>query len=80
MLRGVARVKTDISEELSASIIKVIRIGELGTLAITSNRGTLRRNTKYFLFYLLYVNEVHTLQETRIGFHDLRTALLFLCR
>jgi hypothetical protein len=45
MLRRVTLVRTDISEELSASIIRVIRIGELGTtLAVTSNRRTLRRN------------------------------------
>jgi hypothetical protein len=43
----VALVRTDISEELSASFIRVTRIGELGTtLAVTSNRRTLRRNTK----------------------------------
>jgi hypothetical protein len=42
MLRHVALVRTDVSEELSASIIRVTRIGELGTmLAITSNRHTL---------------------------------------
>jgi hypothetical protein len=41
-----AHVRTDVSEELSASIIRVTRIGELGTtLAVTSNRSTLRRNT-----------------------------------
>jgi hypothetical protein len=35
----VALVRTDVSEELSASFIRVTRIGELGTtLAITSNR------------------------------------------
>jgi hypothetical protein len=35
MLRGVALV-TDVSEELSASIIRVTRIGELGiTIAVT---------------------------------------------
>jgi hypothetical protein len=45
MLRRVALVRTDVSEEPSASI-RVTRIGELGTtLAITSNRRTLRRNT-----------------------------------
>jgi hypothetical protein len=34
MLRRVALVRTDVSEELSASFIRVIRIGELGiTLA-----------------------------------------------
>jgi hypothetical protein len=31
MLRRVALVRTDVSEELSASIIRVARIGELGT-------------------------------------------------
>jgi hypothetical protein len=44
LLRLAALVRTDVSEELSASIIRVIRIGELGTLAVTSNRSTLRRN------------------------------------
>jgi hypothetical protein len=40
-----ALVRTDVSEELSASFIKVKRIGELGTtLAVTSNRRKLRRN------------------------------------
>jgi hypothetical protein len=38
MLRRVALVRTDVSEELSASFIKVTRIGELETtLAVTSN-------------------------------------------
>jgi hypothetical protein len=37
----VALVRTDVSEELSASIIRVTRIGELGTLTVTSNRCTL---------------------------------------
>jgi hypothetical protein len=37
-----AIVRTDASEELSASIIRVTRIGGLGTLAVTSNRRTLR--------------------------------------
>jgi hypothetical protein len=39
MLRRVAPVRTDVLEELSASFIRVTRIGELGTtLAVTSNR------------------------------------------
>jgi hypothetical protein len=43
MLRHVALVRTDVSEELSASFIRVTRIGELGTtLAVTSNRRMLR--------------------------------------
>jgi hypothetical protein len=38
-------VRTDVSEDRSASIIKVTRIAELGTtLAITSNRRMLRIN------------------------------------
>jgi hypothetical protein len=41
MLRRVALVRTDVSEEFSASIIRVTRIGELGTLAVTSDRLTL---------------------------------------
>jgi hypothetical protein len=46
MLRGVALVRTDVSEELSASFIRATRIGELGTtLAVTSNRRT-RRNLR----------------------------------
>jgi hypothetical protein len=44
MLRRVALVRTDVSEKLSASFIKVTGIGELGTtLGVTSNRYTLRR-------------------------------------
>jgi hypothetical protein len=38
MLRRVALVRTDVSEELSASFIRVTRIGELGTaLSVTNN-------------------------------------------
>jgi hypothetical protein len=48
MLHCVALVRTDILEKLSASIIRLTRISELGTtLAVSSNRRTLRRNTKY---------------------------------
>jgi hypothetical protein len=44
MLRHVALVRTDISEELSASSVRATRIGELGTtLAVTSNRRMLHR-------------------------------------
>jgi hypothetical protein len=49
ILRRVALVRTEVSEEPSVCFIRVTRIGELGTtLAVTSNRRTLRRNTKYF--------------------------------
>jgi hypothetical protein len=46
MLRRVALVRTDVSEESSASIIRVTRISGLGTLAVTSNR----RIRSHFLF------------------------------
>jgi hypothetical protein len=46
LLRRVALVRTDVSEEPGASFIRVIKIGELGTTqAATSKRRTLRRNT-----------------------------------
>jgi hypothetical protein len=46
VLRRMALVRTDVSEERSAFIIRVTRIGELGTtIAVTYNRRTLRRNT-----------------------------------
>jgi hypothetical protein len=44
MLHRVAFARTDVSEEFRASFIRVTRIGELGTLAVTRNRRTLRRN------------------------------------
>jgi hypothetical protein len=48
LLHRVAFVKTDVSEEPSASIIRVTRIGELGkTLAVTSNR--IHRSVRRFL-------------------------------
>jgi hypothetical protein len=59
MLRRVALLRTDVSEEPSASI-RVTRIGEVGTtLAATSNRRTLRRNTG---IYSIKTN----LKETRM--------------
>jgi hypothetical protein len=48
MLRRVDFIRTDVSEELSASFYRVKRLDKLGiTLAVTSNRRTLRRNTKF---------------------------------
>jgi hypothetical protein len=47
LLRRVALVRTDVSEESGASI-RVTKIGELGTTqAATINRRVLRRNTWY---------------------------------
>jgi hypothetical protein len=46
MLRRVAVVRAGVSEERSASIVRVTRNVELGTtLAVTSNRRMLRRST-----------------------------------
>jgi hypothetical protein len=62
MLRCVVLVRTDISEERSASIVRVTRIGELGTLAVTNNRRTLRRNNPPFhplLSHILFLRSVH---------------------
>jgi hypothetical protein len=50
VLRSVVLVRTDVSEERNASFIRATGIGELGTtLAVTSNRRPLRRNTKGYL-------------------------------
>jgi hypothetical protein len=40
MLRLVALVRTDVSEEISASIIRVTRVGELGTTLAASSSET----------------------------------------
>jgi hypothetical protein len=45
MLRRVALVRIVASEESIAFIIRVTRIGELGTSAVTSNRSMMLRNT-----------------------------------
>jgi hypothetical protein len=50
MLRRVALVRTDVSEELSASFIRVTRIGDLvKTLAVTSNRLTNKQSNSVAL-------------------------------
>jgi hypothetical protein len=59
-LRRVALVRTDVLEEPGSSFIRVTKIGELGTTqAATSNRRTLRRNTKYLVRRLLVLFLVH---------------------
>jgi hypothetical protein len=51
MFRSVAVVRTDVSEELRVSFIRVTRIGELGTtLVVTTNQRKLRRNTTTWYF------------------------------
>jgi hypothetical protein len=46
LLCHVAHLRTDVSEECIAAIIRVRRIVELGTLSVTSNQSKLRRNTR----------------------------------
>jgi hypothetical protein len=41
MLSRVALTRTDVSEERSASVIRVTKIEDLGTFALTSNRRSL---------------------------------------
>jgi hypothetical protein len=53
-----ALVRTDGSEERIAYIIRVARIGELGMLAVTSNRSMLGGNTNSVLQLLVTVNVV----------------------
>jgi hypothetical protein len=48
MLCRTALVRTDVSEDLNACIIRVTRIGEVGTLAVTSIR--LLRSVRRLLF------------------------------
>jgi hypothetical protein len=60
MLRRVALLRTGVSEERSASLIRVTKIGELGTtLALTSKRRTLRRNTWLQLALFLVRRSYH---------------------
>jgi S-adenosylmethionine:diacylglycerol 3-amino-3-carboxypropyl transferase len=59
MLHRVALVRTDISEQLSASFIRVTRIGELGTtLAATSNRRTQRSYLNEKVAVLVWKTEI----------------------
>jgi hypothetical protein len=55
MLRRVALVRTDVSKEHSASIIRVTGIGELGaTLGVTSNCRILLT----YATYIVYINSI----------------------
>jgi hypothetical protein len=71
MLRRVALVRADVSEERSATFIRVTRIGELGTtLAVASNRRTLRRNL-YSSFYQLIFIKILELHDVKRPFSDI---------
>jgi hypothetical protein len=75
MLRPVTLVTTDVSEELSAFIIKMTGIGELWTtLAVISNRRTLQWNTNTLYCTVLYCrNTSYFFQHASIAsLHPLR--------
>jgi hypothetical protein len=56
MLRHVALVRTNVLEECIASIIRMTRISELGTvLTVTSNGGCSVKPILYILVVLWYV-------------------------
>jgi hypothetical protein len=46
MLRRVALVRTDVSEELRASIIRVTGIGELGTMSAKTSNQCMHRSSE----------------------------------
>jgi hypothetical protein len=81
MLRRVALARSDVSEELSASIIRVKRIGELGTtLAVTNNR----RNVYSFCVadstkQLIYMLSIPSSLQSVIDYSNIthRTILLY---
>jgi hypothetical protein len=71
----VGLVRTGVSEELSASFIRVTRIGELGTTpAVTSNRSTLRflqephgvtsQKTPFFTYIMLAASGTYQVSLT----------------
>jgi hypothetical protein len=71
MLRLEALVRTDVSEEFNASFIKMTRIDELGTtLAVTSNRRTLRSVIwrRYVLPKRGFLQQPHGVTSQMTGF------------
>jgi hypothetical protein len=58
MWRRVVLVRNDVSEDLIASTIRVEGVGELGTLAVTSNWSTLRRQFLRSVLQLLVTANV----------------------
>jgi hypothetical protein len=80
ILRRVALVRTDVSEEHSTAIRRATRIGELGTtLAVTSTRRKLRRNTKSHFFRKRWLlQEPHGATSQKAQFFD--SSLLYVLK
>jgi hypothetical protein len=69
MLRCLGLVRTYVSEDLSASMIRVPRIGELGkTLAVTSNRTLHSYHIQLiFIFIELPLCQILTSMQNRVA-------------
>jgi hypothetical protein len=75
MLRHVTLVRTDVSEERIDFIIRVTRISKIGTLAVTSNRSTLRfcqeshgvasQESAIFIVTAVSTSNVQTIRKTK---------------
>jgi hypothetical protein len=63
MLRRVAFEIADVSEELSTSIIRVTKIGELGTLAVTLQKpqGVTSKKTPFFIVTAVKTSNLTTI-------------------
>jgi hypothetical protein len=87
MLRHVFLVRTDVSEELIASTIRVRRIGKLETLAVTSNRSMLRLQllvtanlVSSSLILLTLIMEATRSSETSVLWHNIAGDGIFLSK
>jgi hypothetical protein len=67
MLRHVALVTTDVSEEPIASILRVTRFAELEKLTVARNRSTLRINL-YFSPKRRFLQEPHGITSQKTPF------------
>jgi hypothetical protein len=71
MLRRVALVRTDVSEELAVSFSRVARIGEPGTkLAVTSNRRSSYGHVPSTPILVTLMNEALSSSETSVLTRD----------
>jgi hypothetical protein len=73
------RVALDVSEECITSIMSVTRIGELGTtLTATSNRITLRRNTKSYLVLFTKSTFLRSVRRLLVRANVVPSSLIFV--